>query len=590
MIKYYLLLFCIFIYIFSKAQNQFYNNGAIVYVNNKTNTNTASLRVNGSIINNDGAFTNAAGLIEITGNWTNSTTTNYYVSNGIERFIDTFNQTIFGIWNGTTSNQNQFYDLKINKPQTSGQFINLATNVNINNNGSLEFENNNGIVRTDISSHSNNGSLYSYILFLQNPNPIKLIGNSWTTVAPFSNTGGATTKYIEGKLRRAVSSNNTYNFPIGVATNALDGMEGISVTFNGSFTTTDILAYLQPATNFSYVSDLITNGDALFYDIGSLPGTSPANQFNNCVGSPDGKDDISIIDAAISHEWILTAASATSNYDLSVHPGPILDNLTYVTMGTACNSIYPKTKYIASNGRIGGDEAIGTTTNYWNPGVTGLYQKPNGNKLTNQTGFSRFRIFGTTNATSTSLPVELLDLSAKPINNELINVSWSTASEFNNKGFILQRSINASTFDSITWIDGNGNSSSVKHYYFDDQHVEKGISYYYRLKQIDYDNSFSYSNIVSAKLNPSNEKIITVFPNPSTANATVQVFSAIENEFNLSVFNDIGQNMYSDKIATKANTNTNILLPSNDWAKGMYLIKIQSTSNQQSSCLKFIKN
>jgi hypothetical protein len=162
MVKIYNFLLLIFIIFYSKAQNEFYNNGAVVYVNDKINTSTATLRVNGEIINNNGSFTNYQSLIELTGNWTNTSSTNYYVSTGIERFLGTTDQTIAGTWNGTASNQNQFYDLKVKKTTTSGQNVNLNVNTNVNSNGSLEFESTNGIIRSDVSSHTNNGSLYPY--------------------------------------------------------------------------------------------------------------------------------------------------------------------------------------------------------------------------------------------------------------------------------------------------------------------------------------------------------------------------------------------------------------------------------------------
>ncbi len=582
--------FCIIISV-AFAQNEFYNNGSLVYVNSKTSTTVASLRVNGSITNNNGSFTNNTGLIELTGNWTNTSSSNYYISTGMERFTDTFNQTINGVWNGTTSNQNQFYDLKINKPQARGQYINLNTNTNVNSNGSLEFESANGIIRTDVSSHTSNGSLYPYELFLRNPVPAKLIGNSWATVSQFSNTGGATTKYIEGKLRRAVSSYNSYNFPIGVTPTSLDGMEGVSIAFSPSvsFTTTDVLAYIQPAATPAYTSDLIANGQVLFYDIGSLPAVAPANQFQQCVGGPDGKDDVAIIDAAISHEWILTSTAATSTYDLSVHPGSVLDNLSYVQMRSPCSSPYPKTKYIARNGRIGGDEATGPSTNYWVPGVQGLYQKPNGNLLSGQTGFSRFRIFGTTDTVHTSLPVELVYLRANAVDNEYIKIDWETASEINNKGFTVLRSTDGYSFDSIAWINGNGTTSYVHDYVYDDRNVQKEMTYYYKLKQVDNNNAYQYTRMVSARLNGSKEQTITLYPNPSNTNTTLHILSLSNDEYAIHVYDAIGRLLYSDVIQAKANATSLISLPSNEWAKGIYMVKVRSSNGNDIQGMRFVK-
>src|SRR5690606_3247980 len=74
------------------------------------------------------------------------------------------------------------------------------------------------------------------------------------------------------------------------------------------------------------------------------------------------------------------------------------------------------------------------------------------------TGFSRF---GAAVGGSTGLPVELLTLRADPVNNEFIKVSWATASEINNAGFEVLRSIDGVNFDYIGWVTGVGNASST---------------------------------------------------------------------------------------------------------------------------------
>lgn len=576
----------------SYAQNEFYNNGSIVYINGRVNTSIPTLKVNGTITNNNGTITNNAGLIEVAGDWVNTSSSYYYVSTGIERFTDTFNQTISGNWSGISGNQNQFYDLKINKTQARGQTVSLTSNVHINAAGSLAFESSNGIIRTDNAGHSDEGSAYPYYLYVQNPDPTKMSGYNWTAVSAFNNDGGATTKYIEGKLKLAVSSNNTYKFPVGVAPASLDGMEGVSVKFNDVFTTTGLLAYLQPvpAGRASFTSDLITNGQILFYDIGSLPAVSPNNQFNNCVGTPDGHDDVVVIDNAIPYEWILTPDAAPSaTFDLSLHPGPNLDNISWVQMGAACNSIYKKTKYTANAGIIGGDEAVGPTYNFDVPGVLGLYQRPNGNQLFSQNTFSRFRIFGTSYEYNTSLPIELKELKAEAINNEFIKVNWSTASEFNNKGFVLLRSTNGIDFDSIAWIGGNGTTNNPHSYLFDDYNVQKGIVYYYRLKEMDYFGAFAYSPVVSAKLILTNLESIQLFPNPSSGGTTIQIISPVDDVYSLEVFNTIGQSMLAKLLYVKAGIINNTNLLSADWSKGLYVLKIKSQIKKEIKGIRFIK-
>ena len=600
MIKLYKFLFIIcFVLCFVNlgiAQNEFYNNGSIVYLNSGNASATPTLFINGNLINQDGAFTNNASFLELKGNITNNPITYHYSSTGTERFSGSVDQIISGTWNGTTSNQDQFYDFKINKTAASGEniiFDNALTGniVNINSAGSLTFENSNGIIRTQTASSGTSRSTatgnYTNTLFLQNPDPTKFNGYSWTIVPIFGKTGGAQTKYIEGKLKLAVSSNNSYKFPIGVVKNYLDGMEGVSVDFTGTFTTTAVTAYIQPAGIPAFTSDLITNGDILFYDIGSLPDVTPNNQFNNCVGSPDGHDDVAIIDQAVTHEWILTPDATTSDYDLSVHPGPVLDNISWVNMGPACQTIATTVKYLARNGIIGGNEAVGPTINYWNPGILGLYQKPNGNALTAQNGWSRFRTFGTSLESNTSLPVELTKFYLKPVNNEYFDLSWETVSELNNAGFYVQRSSNGSSFQKVGWVAGNGTSSSIHNYSFEDHNVVPNIIYYYRLMQLDNNQTLKYSNILSGELNATDFSVFNILPNPTTINPEATVFVQDNGIMILSIYDILGQNIRSKSyFLNKGNNKIEINL--SDLASATYLVKFNYNENVLTK--KIIKN
>lgn len=567
-----------------------------MYLNNKINSTDAVLRINGNAVNNNGTITNNNSLIEITGNWTNSVSTNAYVSTGIERFTGNSDQQLSGVWNGTTLNKNQLFDVEVLKSSAIGQTVSLNTNTHINANGTLKFTDSYGILRTDINSHGSNGASYSNYLFLQNPDPASLYGNSWTVVSKWSNNGGATTKYIEGKLKRAVNSNNSYDFPVGVAPSSLDGLEGVSVSFSNSFAQTALLTYLQPAAQTSYTNDLITNGGNLFYDIGGIPGVAPANQFPNCISAADGHNDLAFIDNAITHEWIITADAPTSNYNIYVHPGPVLDNLTYVQMGSPCNTIFPKAKYLARNGRIGGDEAVGPITDSAIAGITGLYQKPTGNELTAQSGFSRFRIFGVENPYNTSLPVELVSLTATVVNNLFIRIDWTTASEFNNRGFVLQRSTDGNNFDPIARINGNGTTNILHNYTFNDLNVLRDITYYYRLKQVDNNGNFVYSNVVAARttlttnLNNNNNQSeeIAVFPNPLTSVSIIQLLPYYDSNYDITVYNDLGCIIWQSAIAAKVKSLLNLPIVSQDWSKGIYLLRITNEKNQ-STTIKLLK-
>jgi len=91
-------------------------------------------------------------------------------------------------------------------------------------------------------------------------------------------------------------------------------------------------------------------------------------------------------------------------------------------------------------------------------------------------------------------------------------LNWVTASEINNQGFEIQRTDDNGTWKSIGFVKGRGESEVEARYQFVDDETTLG-SNYYRLKQLDYDGNFEYSNIVEVWLEGF-EGDIRLYPNP----------------------------------------------------------------------------
>ncbi|TAG39387.1 MAG: LamG domain-containing protein [Cytophagia bacterium] len=125
-----------------------------------------------------------------------------------------------------------------------------------------------------------------------------------------------------------------------------------------------------------------------------------------------------------------------------------------------------------------------------------------------QTSFSQFEI----GSTSSPLPITLLSFEGKRTNENNVLLQWKTATELNNKGFEIESSKNSTSFTKIAFVDGAGNSTNIRNYQFN---VQNSDDTYYRLKQIDFDGSFSYSSIIFVK---GIENIVNVYPNPTTEN------------------------------------------------------------------------
>jgi hypothetical protein len=95
------------------------------------------------------------------------------------------------------------------------------------------------------------------------------------------------------------------------------------------------------------------------------------------------------------------------------------------------------------------------------------------------------------------LPVELISIECKQVTSNTSMLVWSTATEIDNEGFEVEKSIDGKEFNSIGWVDGVGNSIVTENYKFTDYSFT--YSAYYRLKQIDYDGTYEYHPVIKVK-------------------------------------------------------------------------------------------
>jgi hypothetical protein len=123
-----------------------------------------------------------------------------------------------------------------------------------------------------------------------------------------------------------------------------------------------------------------------------------------------------------------------------------------------------------------------------------------------------------------ALPITLIYFGADKYENDKANITWSTAMEINNQFFSIERSADALTWASIGQVQGAGNSTDQKNYSLIDSKPLPGTNYY-RLKQVDYDGKFTYSDIVEVEFPMSSVTVsaLCVYPNPLRKNSLLNV-------------------------------------------------------------------
>jgi hypothetical protein len=135
------------------------------------------------------------------------------------------------------------------------------------------------------------------------------------------------------------------------------------------------------------------------------------------------------------------------------------------------------------------------------------------------------------------LPVNLINFEAK-IQGGYNILAWSTASEYNNSHFEIQKSIDGINFETIAKRKGAGNSNQVIEYSYSDS---AQLISYYRLKQIDFNGSFEYSKVikVSGRKNITQREVI-ISPNPSTGKIKIQINIADIQTIQVTLYNKQG--------------------------------------------------
>jgi hypothetical protein len=187
-----------------------------------------------------------------------------------------------------------------------------------------------------------------------------------------------------------------------------------------------------------------------------------------------------------------------------------------------------------------------------------------------------------------SVPVELTSFAANVINNE-VELNWSTATETNNQGFDVERMNASGAFEKIGYVAGFGTTTEPKSYSFIDSKLESG-NYTYRLKQVDFDGSFTYSDEVNVDVEiPLEYALEQNYPNPFNPSTTIK-YSIPEDGFvKLAVYNMLGEEVATVINSVQKAGRYEVNLNASNLASGVYVYRIEAANFTASKKLMLMK-
>jgi hypothetical protein len=177
------------------------------------------------------------------------------------------------------------------------------------------------------------------------------------------------------------------------------------------------------------------------------------------------------------------------------------------------------------------------------------------------------------------VPVELASFNAAVSGNE-VSLRWITSTETNNAGFEVERKAENGVFEKIAFVEGKGTTTEVNGYTYKDAINQLG-KYSYRLKQVDYDGTFEYSNVVEVEIFavPGQYSLTQNYPNPFNPTTAINFNMPEAGQVSLAVFNLLGEKVADLVNEFRESGNYTVEFNASSLASGTYIYSLNVNGN-----------
>lgn len=187
---------------------------------------------------------------------------------------------------------------------------------------------------------------------------------------------------------------------------------------------------------------------------------------------------------------------------------------------------------------------------------------------------------------NTTFPVEIINYRVENLEDE-VKLMWTTTQEINHNRFVVERSSDGDNFETLQTLPGQGDSESERDYEVYDYEPLEGQSYY-RLQQVDQDGSTTFTEVLSVRRDKA-FNFVGAVPNPAQAGQAVRVEYDLNKPTKVEItVSDLMGHILHRQVSDQAEGYQRSLINTENWASGVYLIKL--TSDGTSHTAKLLLN
>ncbi|MEM1271081.1 MAG: T9SS type A sorting domain-containing protein [Bacteroidota bacterium] len=188
-----------------------------------------------------------------------------------------------------------------------------------------------------------------------------------------------------------------------------------------------------------------------------------------------------------------------------------------------------------------------------------------------------------------ALPVEFSDVQIRVVETSL-NIAWTTLSELNNAGFEIELSREAGAFENVGYVSGHGTTTEAQHYVFQTSDLDPG-RYQARLRQVDFDGTAAYSEIVEAEiLGTQPWAIDALYPSPTSSTINVRLSTAIGGAYTLRLIDALGRKLtFNEDAEMQAGGVAEHVIELDRLPPGLYVLELSSGSHRVTESLTVMR-